>query len=162
MRPKKSFLFLAAMMLMPLLAFGQLKENAEPQHFSKILTTDPQAPSKGLAGWLGLNPARFSMSQSYSLSYLSYGGRGFSQGIYLNTMQYQLADPLSVRVQWGMAHQPFASAGLQGIYGNGLFFSGANVEYKPSEKLRIGLSIDSYPPGTLSPNAYDYDRRFDR
>jgi hypothetical protein len=153
-------LFLIAvvtMLLLPLLAFGQLKETAAPQHFSKLLTTDPQ-PSRGLAGWLGLNPARFSMSQSYSLSYLSFGGRGFSQGVYLNTMQYQLANPLSMSVQWGMAHQPFASAGLPGIYGNGLFFSGANLEYKPSEKFRIGLSIDSYPPGTLSPNAYDFNR----
>lgn len=161
MRTMKFFIPFAAMMLMvPLLAFGQLKETAAPQHFSKILTTDPQAP-KGLVGWLGLNPARFSMSQSYSLSYLSFGGRGFSQGVYLNTMQYQLADPLSVQVQWGVAHQPFASAGLPGIYGNGLFLSGANIEYKPSKKLRIGLSVDSYPPGTLSPNAYDYDHRDD-
>ena len=162
MRSIKCLLLLTAMMLLPLFAFGQLKETAAPQHFSKILTTDPQTPSKGLVGWLGLNPARFSMSQSYSLSYLSYGGRGFSQGVYLNTMQYQLADPLSVRVQWGVTHQPFAGAGLPGIYGNGLFLSGANVEYKPSEKLRIGLSIDSYPPGALSPNAYEYDRRYDR
>jgi hypothetical protein len=126
-----------------------------------LLTADPQTP-KGLVGWLGLNPSRFTMSQSYSLSYLSYGGKGFSQGVYLNTMQYQLADPLSVRVQWGMAHQPFAGAGLPGIYGNGLFLSSANLEYKPSEKFRIGLSIDSYPPGTLSPNAYDYHRYDDK
>jgi hypothetical protein len=154
---KKIFLLLAAMLL-PALALGQLKEPKNTPHFSEVLTSGAQQP-KGLIGLLGLNPARFSMSQSYSLSYLSFGGKGFSQGVYLNTMQYQLADPLRVQVQWGMAHQPFASAGLPGIYGNGLFLSGANVEYQPSEKFRIGLSLDSYPPGGLSPNAYDYRLR---
>ena len=147
-----NFSMLIAAMMMPTLAFGQLKEPKASQHFSQLLTSAP----KGLLGLLGLNPARFSMQQSYALSYLSYGGKGFSQGIYLNTMQYQLADPLRVQVQWGIAHQPFAGAGVPGIYGSGVFLSGASVEYQPSEKFRIGLSLDAYPPGGLSPNAYDY------
>lgn len=152
---KTVLVLVAAVILLPVAAFGQMKEPQTPPHFSKILTSDSQQP-KGLVGWLGLNPARFSMHQSYSLSYLSYGGKGFSQGVYLNTMQYQLADPLRVQVQWGVAHQPFAGVGVPGIYGSGVFLSGANVEYQPSSKLRIGLSLDTYPPGGLSPNAYDY------
>jgi len=153
---RASFVIIAAVLL-PALSFGQLKENQKLPPFSTLLTS-PQAASRGVIGLLGLNPSRFSMQQSYSISYMSYGGKGFSQGMYLNTMQYQVADPLRVQVQWGVAHQPFASAGLPGIYGSGLFLSNANVEYQPSDKLRIGLSIDSYPPGGLSPNAYDYNR----
>jgi len=158
MRRITKYSLLAALMLVPVLAFGQLKEQESQPHFSQVLRSNPLS-ARGLAGWLGLNPARFSMQQSYSLSYLSFGGKGFSQGVYLNTMQYQFADPLTVQLQWGVAHQPFVGAGLPGIYGNGVFLSGASVDYKPSEKISIGLRLESYPPGGLSPNAYDYRLR---
>lgn len=157
---KTVLVLIAAILVLPAAASGQLKEKQSPPHFSRLLTAGAQP--RGLIGWLGLNPARFSMQQTYSLSYLSYGGRAFSQGIYLNTMEYQPADPLRLQVRWGLAHQPFAGAGIPGIYGSGLFFSGANVEYRPSSKVRIGLSFDSYPPGWLSPYLYDSRLRDDR
>jgi len=37
-----------------------------------------------------LSSPKFSMSQSYSISYFSVGRQGFSQGLYLNTMNYRV------------------------------------------------------------------------
>jgi hypothetical protein len=141
---------LAVFILLPVVAFGQLKEQLKPQPFSKLLTQ-----SQGLVGLIGLNPNRFSMQQSYALSYMSLGGHGFSQGVYLNTMSYQLADPLLVSFQWGFLNQPLGSFGVPSLYNNGLFVSGASVEYKPSRNLSIGVQFNRDPRGYWSPQ-YGY------
>jgi hypothetical protein len=139
----KNFVVLALMIvLLPVLAFGQLKEQLKPQSFSQLLT-QPQ----GLIGLIGLNPNRFSMQQSYSLSYTSLGGRDFSQGVYLNTMSYRVADPLQVSLQWGVMHQPLGGLGVQSLYQNGFFVSGASVEYKPSRNLSVGVQFNRNPAG---------------
>jgi len=142
MKQKNFAVIILALVLLPVLAFGQLKEQLKPQPFSQLLT-QPQ----GLVGLIGLNPNRFSMQHSYSLSYMSLGGRGFSQGVYLNTMSYRFSDPLQVSLQWGFLNQPLSGFGVPSFYQNGLFFSGANVEYKPSRNLSIGLQFDRTPGG---------------
>jgi hypothetical protein len=150
MRLRSFILLLSMLILLPVLAFGQLKEQTKPQPFSKLLTQSP-----GLAGLIGLNPNRFSMQQSYSLSYMSLSGHGFSNGVYLNTMSYQLADPLLVSFQWGMMNQPLGSFGVPSLYQNGFFVSGASVEYKPSRNLSIGVQFNHNPRGFWSPQ-YGY------
>jgi hypothetical protein len=144
MKSKNFFAVLVLAMALPALAFGQMKEQSKPISFSQLLTHGLAAP-KGLAGLLGLNPHRFSVQHSYSLSYLSAGGNGYSQGLYLNTMSYQVSDPLSVSLQWGMMNQPLGAFGAAPLYQNGFFFSGANLEYKPSDKFSVGLQISSQP-----------------
>jgi hypothetical protein len=134
----------AVLVFLPVLAFGQLKEQLKPQSFSQLLT-QPQE----LVGWLGLNPNRFSMQHSYSLSYMSLGGHGFSQGVYLNTMSYRFSDPLQVSLQWGVLNQPFGSFGVPSLYQNGLFVSGASLEYKPSRNFSIGVQYNNIPGGRL-------------
>lgn len=142
MRNKNFVLLMLMLMLLPVLAFGQLKEQLQPQSFSQLLTR-PQ----GLVGLIGLNPKRFSMQQSYSLSYTSLGGQNFSQGVYLNTMSYQVADPLQVSLQWGVMNQPLSGLGVPSLYQNGFFVSGASVEYKPSRNLSVGVEFNRSPNG---------------
>jgi hypothetical protein len=140
MRNKNFVMFIFALVLLPVLAFGQLKEQLEPQSFSQLLT-QPQ----GLLGLIGLDPNRFSMQHSYSLSYMSLGGHGFSQGVYLNTMSYRFSDPLQVSLQWGVLNQPLSGLGVPSLYQNGVFLSGASVEYKPSRNLSIGVQYNRAP-----------------
>lgn len=155
MRQKMFALIAAVVVCVPVMAFGQLKEQLKPQSFSQLLT-QPQ----GLVGLLGLDPSRFSMQQSYSISYLSAGGQGFSQGLYLNTLSYRFSDPLQVSLQWGVMNQPFGSFGVPSLYQNGLFLSGASIEYKPSRKVSIGLQYNKIPGGwQYSPyRSYLYDQ----
>ncbi len=154
MKRKNIFAALALAMAIPFLAFGQLKPQSRPSTFSQLLTQGLSAP-KGLIGLLGLNSNRFSMAHSYSLSYLSSGGNGYSQGVYLNTMSYQISNPLSLALQWGMMNQPLGSFGPAPLFQNGFFFSGANLEYKPSDKFSVGLQISSQPQSNYySPYSY--------
>ncbi len=144
MKRKNIFAVLMLVSALPALSFGQLKQQNKPISFSQLLAQGLSAP-RGLIGMLGLNPNRFSMQHSYSLSYLSASGNGYSQGMYLNTMSYQVSDPLSVSLQWGMMNQPLSSFGASALYQSGFFFSGANLEYKPSDKFSVGLQINSQP-----------------
>ncbi len=156
MKSKTILRVLLLVLVLPTLTWAQLKEQNKPISFSQLLTQGLAAP-KGLAGLLGLNPNRFSMQHSYSLSYLSSRGDGYSQGMYLNTMSYQIADPLSVSLQWGMMNQPLSSLGTTPLYQSGFFFSGANLEYKPSDKFSIGLQINSQPQSNYY-SPYYYQR----
>ncbi|MFQ5628433.1 MAG: hypothetical protein ACE5I1_06715, partial [bacterium] len=79
------------------------------------------------------------------MSYMSYGGQGFGQGVYLNTINYQVSAPLRLSLQWGMLHQPFESAGLDSPFKSGFFVSGASLEYNPSKNFHLGVQYSSYP-----------------
>ena len=160
MRKMKVIAALLMVALLPALASAQLKDSEKTIPFSQLLTHGLSAP-RGLIGMIGLNPDRFSMQHSYSLSYLSMGGHGYSQGVYLNTMSYRFADPLQVSLQWGIMNQPLSSMGVPAMYQSGFFLSGANLEYKPSKNVSLGVQFNSYPGGYYYPyrpgySAFDY------
>lgn len=143
--------------LVPAVAQGQLKEQtAKKFDFAKILTA-PARP-QGLFGMLGLSPDRFSMQQSYSLSFVNFGGQSYSQGLYLNTMQYQVSDPLRVSVQWGLLNQPFGSFGAQPLTSNRLFLSSAGVYYQPSRNFSFEVQYQALPYRYFVPS-YDFSSR---
>jgi hypothetical protein len=157
MQYKHIVLFAVVLLLLPVVAFGQLKEQQKSRPFSQILTSG-LTQAQGLAGLIGLDPNRFSMQQSFSLSYISLGGHGYSQGVYLNTMAYRFSDPLKISLQWGVLNQPLGNFGVPSLYQSGFFFSGASLEYKPSRNLSIGLQVNRTPGGWLgSPYRNYYD-----
>ncbi|MBN1465520.1 hypothetical protein JXA02_07155 [candidate division KSB1 bacterium] len=133
------FVLLLSFLLLPLLGFGQFKTQAKPMDFTDRLQSGANI------GILGIDPSRFSMAHSYSMSYMSAGGQGFTQGLYLNTMSYQFSLPLTVSLQLGMAHNPFQGDNTANILQNGFFVSGAQVKYKPTEKTTIQLEFHQMP-----------------
>jgi len=154
---KRTSLLAAALMvlMLPVWASAQLKGPDKPVPFAHLLTQGLSAP-QGLFSLIGLNSNRFSMQQSFSLSYTTLGGQGYSQGVYLNTMSYRLADPLQFSLQWGIMNQPLSSLGVPSMYQNGFFLSGANLEYKPSKNLSLGMQFNSYPGGYYYPYRSGY------
>lgn len=160
MKRMKTFAALLLVLMLPSWAAAQLKTPEKPTPFSQLLTQGLNAP-KGLIGLIGLNPNRFSMQHSYSLSYMSAGGQGFSQGVYLNTMSYRFADPLQLSLQWGIMNQPLSSLGVPAMYQSGFFLSGANLEYKPSKNMSVGIQFNSYPAGYYYPYRTGYYPYYD-
>ena len=134
---KKSLILM--LMILPIAGFAQFKTQAKNPSFADRLIS-----GSGL-GILGLDPSRLSMSQSYTMSFASIGGHGFSQGLYLNTLRYQFAIPLTLALQVGMAHQPFNISGVSPMMNNGFFVSGAQLRYQPSEKTVIQLDFRRGP-----------------
>lgn len=93
-----------------------------------------------------IDPNRFFMSQSYSLSYSSFGG-GSSMGIYQNQMSYLFSDKLMVRARLGFMHNPLGI----GAYSNqptdlmdNLIY-GFDLNYQPKENVRFNIRFDKSP-----------------
>lgn len=121
---------------------GQLKERNKFDIRSEILRP-LNNPMSGL-GFIDMS--KFNMDQSFSMSFFSSGENSISQALYLNTINYQFSDPLSISLQWGIRNYPHNTyAGTNQIFQNGLFFSGAEINYRPSDKFQMRLQVSQQP-----------------
>jgi len=135
--------------------WGQLKNQDKPIQIKQELIRPSQDKFLGLSIF---DPSKFSMQHSFSMSYFSLGGKGVSQGLYLNTMTYQISSPLLLRLQWGIQNFPYNSLAKNNpAFQGGFFLSGAELQYKPSDKLEMKLQFNSMP-GYY--NSYMYDNPF--
>jgi len=134
-------LWILMLVILPMTVFAQFKTQAKPVKFVDRLQ---YGRTDGLPN-LGLDMSRFSMTHSYSMNYMSVGGKSLTQGLYLNTMSYQFSIPLTVSLQLGMAHNPFQSANTASILQNGPFISGAQIRYQPSEKTVLEVNFRQMP-----------------
>ncbi len=128
-----------ACMSLPLMA--QFKQQVEPR--PSVSESLVRAESSNLLfGWF--DPSRFSMRQSYSLSYTTMGGQGLSLGVYTNSLYYKIANPLDVQFDVSLQHSPFSSFGnsrdLSGIY-----LSRAQLNYRPSENMLLQIQYRQLP-----------------
>lgn len=123
-------------------ATAQLKQQSQPLDFAKEL----RRPVSGdMGGLLGLDPSRLHFSHSYTLGYFSVGGQSLAQGLYLNTIEYAFAAPVQVRLQWGIAHSPLQGLGVRSPLNSGPFVSAAEIQYRPSRALSLGIQYQALP-----------------
>lgn len=139
----KIFLLILMMTIIPGLLLGQLKRDDKPVEIRKELINTNSNQSVGLNLF---DPSKLTMSHSLSFSYMSIGDNGLSQSVYLNTLKYQIASPLDLTVQWGIRnfqHNSFNSN--HPAFQSGLFLSGAELKYKPSDNFEMRLQYNSMP-----------------
>ncbi len=124
---------------------------------SSILTEKEDFNSKSLYGnsspsFSLRNSHRFSMQQSYSLSFMSSGAGSASSGLYLNTLSYRLANPLTLSADLGF-YTPISST-LPGMRQNSLMSQGAGsslvlprvgLEYRPTENFSMNVELFNGP-----------------
>lgn len=127
-------------------AQAQLKSDQEA---SPSASQSMFRPAQSIGSFLGLmNPNNFMMRHSLSFSYLSTGGMGMSLASYTNSMMYQIADPLNVRLDLTLQGSPF---GQSGLYAPGqlnkLFISRAEVNYHPWNNTSIRFQYSQLPLG---------------
>lgn len=94
-----------------------------------------------------LDPSRFSMNHSYSVSYMSYGGHGETIGLYMNSMKYSLSKSLSVDVTLAWLHQPSQVlwGDSRGTNDYGSILPSVRLLYQPSEKFKLLISYETVP-----------------
>ncbi|NQT24357.1 hypothetical protein HQ585_03280 [candidate division KSB1 bacterium] len=146
MRNKISYLFILILSITAIAVFGQQNPNQ-----SSIFKPDQliQKPT-GFLNQL-IDPNKFSMSQSYSLSFLSSGRQSTNIGMYLNTMNYQFSDPLMMQVSVGYMHQPLGGAGMQNNQNGNVFLQRAMLQYKPTENMTLTVDYQQLPYNAMSP-----------
>lgn len=109
------------------------------------------------------NPKYFDMGHTFEIS----AGSGIgSLAMYTNSLQWSLANKLSARADISVAYSPFsanASSSYNDPFSNGasVFLRNAELNYAPSEKVRLHLSYRRSPYGYYaSPfGAYRHERR---
>ena len=141
---------IAVVLLFPVWAWGGigiektgLSEGLHPDEGQHVLGLTPnQFGSLGL-----LDPERFHMSQSYSMSFASDGKYSSSAGMYLNTMTYQFSMPISMRLQVGYTHDPSVLfAGSGDAMGDGrLFIPNFDIIIRPMKHMTIQLHYGMAP-----------------
>lgn len=115
----------------------------------------PNEPAK--SSFSLLDPSKLHMSQSYSFMYSSskYGSQ--SLGMYLNSIEYQISDPLKVEFNLGYLHNPGALVGNRNDYlGDGKILPGVSVSWKPAKNLFLQFNYQQMP-GYYYYNRYDSD-----
>lgn len=160
---KKLHLILAALCLFASTSFGQ---NADVQRINTTIASKPLgiAPSASPTGLLDFSKVRF--SSSYSMSYLSGGGESMSQGLLSSTMYYDFSSKLSMSLNVGVLHNT-GSLFNTSLNSKSSVLPGMSLDYHPSDKFRMSLSVQSfsglYSPyngrgyfGTVSPSWLEY------
>ena len=142
--------------IVPYTVFAQLKSQDKPVQIKQEIIQPLQNKFFGLDIF---NPSKFSMSHSFSMSFFSVAGKGISQNVYLNTMTYQIASPLLLRVQWGIQNFPHNDLAKNSpLFQNGFFLNGAELQYKPSDKFEMRLQFSRMP--NYRYNSYYYNNPF--
>ena len=98
---------------------------------------------------LGLNfidPDRFFMNHSYSLTYSSFGG-GSSMGVYQNQMSYIFSDKLMLRTRLGFIHNPLNMGSQTMTPGNMMdkLIYGFDLNYQPKDNVFLNIRFDKSP-----------------
>jgi hypothetical protein len=125
------------------MAIGQFR--SQPEARSSVTESMIRQDDGGLLfGWF--DPSRFTMHNSYSLSYTTSGGKGFSLGTLTSSLAYQISNPLSVQFDVSLMHSPYNNLG--GNFSkeiSGVYLSGAELNYRPSKSTLLQIQYRQLP-----------------
>ena len=104
-----------------------------------------------------LDPSKFDMKQSFSMTYQTNGKQSLMSNIYVNTLSYQISKPLSMKIHLGVAHSPSAFSSILKS-DETHFLPGLELTYKPSNNFIIHFEYNTY--NNLGTNAGLWDNTF--
>ncbi len=135
----RNVVLLAVCVSTPLMAQFKQQVDSRPSVSESLVRAES---SSLLFGWF--DPNRFSMRQSYSLSYMTAGGQGMSLGVLTSSMFYKVSDPLDVQFDVSMQHSPFSSFGNSKSL-SGIYLSRAQLNYRPAENMLLQIQYRQLP-----------------
>ena len=150
---KKLAVLMILLFTIPTLGFGQLKKDISQPNISESLIFS-QAKN-AMVGFL--DPSRFNMSHSLSMSYAAFGGGGAMVNSYMNTLNYRFTDDLFLTTRLGIMSTPYNSLPGNNDQNDLQFFGGAELKWLPSENSAIFIRFEKYP-GYYYPGYYGHYR----
>lgn len=140
---KSVVVLLFAALLLAGTSSAQLKSQIDEQQNVSQSMLRPLSTSNFL-GLLDLS--RLSMHQNISLGYVSGGGTGLSLASYTNSLNYQIADPLNIRMDVTLQGSPFGSSNSNlSTNLNKLFISTAELNYRMNDNMFIQFRYQQLP-----------------
>ena len=132
--------------LTSLSAFAQFRSDAA-QPEPKLNTLDAM---KGGDSFLAsiFDPQRFSMHQTYSMSFISGGGGSTGLSMFTNTFSYKAADNLFISADVSAVYSPFSSFGSDFAKSlNGIYLTNARLDWKLGESTFMRIEYVGGPGG---------------
>jgi hypothetical protein len=112
------------------------------------------------------NSINFQMNHSYEMTAGSFGGQGFTQNFYTNSMNFLFNEDLRARVDLSVAHSPFGN-NIGNQQGTQFFVRNAMLQYDISDNSSITFQFRQIPVGSygaygMGAGAYGYYSPFER
>ncbi len=116
------------------------------------------------------NPSVFQMSHSFEMSAGSFGGNGYSMGMYTNTMAWQFSPKFAARMDVAVAYSPQNQIAREAGFGRQhpqIFLRNAEISWKPSNRVQFHFQVRQNPYGYhgmmgYGPYGYGYYRPYAR
>jgi hypothetical protein len=107
------------------------------------------------------DPNRFSMHQTYSMSFVSGGGQSTGLGMFTNTFAYRASDDLFISADLSAVYSPFSTLGSNFQKSiNGIYLSSARLDWKLGDHTFMRVEYNGMPYSNYySPFGY-YDSLF--
>lgn len=93
----------------------------------------------------GLDPARFQMNHSFSISMLSSGGQSLGLGAYTNFMNFSLTSNLLLQTSISLLKPTSTGVGSNPNVLDGRILYGASLQYRPTTHTLLEFSLQNYP-----------------
>jgi hypothetical protein len=131
------------LIVVSVMAVGQFR--SQPEASSSVAGSMIRQDDGGLLfGWF--DPSHFAIHNSYSLSYMTSGGKGLSLGTLTSSLAYQISNPLSVQFDVSLIHSPYNNLG--GNFAkdiSGVYLSRAELNYRPSKNTLLQIQFQQLP-----------------
>ena len=146
---------LALLLVLSCSSFAQFREELsnQPNVQSSLIRSDDSGLLFGF-----FNPANFSMRQSVSMSYMTFGNQGLALGMYTNSMSYKISNPLTLSADVSLMNSPYSSLGKDFTQGlNGIYLTRADLNYHPTNNFQIDLQFNQNPMSRYYSPYYYYN-----
>ncbi len=90
-----------------------------------------------------LDPSKLKISNTYSFGYFSSGRSSGSIGMYMSTIEYQIYQPLTVKLGLGYVHPGFI--GNNNFDVNSRILSNFSLRYRPSSNFSLSIDVLTLP-----------------
>jgi hypothetical protein len=143
--------------LIPLAACAQMADQAEIKEITKKYDRGLTKPPS----FSFLDPSRFNLSHSYSLSFFSGGGVSGSMALYNGTVTYMLAKPLTLTFNLGILHDPSSIWNDKRVGNSAIFLPSGRLDWRPSKNFLMSVGFERVPAyyrGYYLPGGYRYWR----
>ncbi len=150
--PKANLYFLLSTIIVmgfPFLSFSEEPSSSlflKNSEFNRQALVNPLYSPSTESGFSLLNPNRFSIRQSYSLNFSGSSLGSSSGGLYLNTLSYKLADPLTLFVDVGIHTPLYSSVADEHLnaaqferLGSSIILPQIGLEYKPTKNTMLSI-----------------------
>lgn len=157
---KRSMVLIAAFVFALTFAqtgFAQFQNQPTKPNISSVLNT----PTGTVMGGL-LNPQKFQMHHTVSMSYGNVFGQSLMLSSYMNTINYQFSEKLNLQANLGIMSSPFNTFGKSFYLNKPQFFGSAQINYRLNDHTNFMFRIESSPFGYGYNSGYGYSPMFER